>query len=215
MFICGGAFERLLENPLKSKTIGFNTAYTELSDCEASELSPEALVKFGLIPELVGRFPVLCSLANHSENDLVRILMEPEDAIIKEYQMLFEKDGILLTYENDALKEIAKMALNKKTGARGLRSILEDVMLDIMYEMPDIENIYKCIITKDSIETKQPKIIKKRQRKRKLLHLLQFNLSKSPSRHLPRLFNAQNTIWFLHIIKLNMILLPGLSFPYK
>lgn len=114
LFICGGAFERLLENPLKSKTIGFNTAYTELSDCEASELSPEALVKFGLIPELAGRFPVLCSLANHSENDLVRILTEPEDAITKEYQMLLEKDEVSLIYEDDALKEIAKMALNKK-----------------------------------------------------------------------------------------------------
>lgn len=146
----------------QKKTIGFNNIDAETPEEKAPGLSSEALVKFGLIPELVGRLPVLCPLEELSENELVRVLTEPDDAITKEYQLLFEKDGVKLEFDEEALKETAKTALNKKTGARGLRSILEDVMLDIMYELPDKkEHISKCIITKESIKTKEPTIIKK------------------------------------------------------
>lgn len=166
LFICGGAFEGLFDNFSPKKMIGFNNTNAEIPEEKTPDLSPEALVKFGLIPELVGRLPILCSLEELSENELVRVLTEPDDAITKEYQLLFEKDGVKLEFNEEALKEIAKIALNKKTGARGLRSIIEDVMLDIMYEMPDIQNVCKCIITKESMETKKPKIIKKQQKKR-------------------------------------------------
>lgn len=167
LFICGGAFEGLFDNFSTRKMIGFNNTDAETPEEEAPGLSSESLVKFGLIPELVGRFPVLCSLEELSENELVRVLTEPDDAITKEYQLLFEKDGVKLEFDEEALKETAKTALNKKTGARGLRSILEDVMLDIMYELPDKkEHISKCIITKESIKTKKPTIIKKRQRRK-------------------------------------------------
>ena len=168
LFICGGAFEGLFDTE-KKNIVGFNTEKPKITDNdkEANEkLTPQALKKYGIIPELVGRLPILCALTDLTEDELVRVLTEPEDAITKEYQMLLEKDGISLTYENDALKEIAKVALAKKTGARGIRSIIEDVMLNIMYEIPDMENVCKCIITKDSIETKQPKIIKKRQKRK-------------------------------------------------
>lgn len=166
LFICGGAFEGLFDNFSAKKTIGFNNTDAETPEEKASGLSFEALVKFGLIPELVGRLPVLCSLEELSENDLVRILTEPDDVITKEYQMLFKKDGVKLEFTKDVLKKIAKEAISNKTGARGLRGILEDIMLDIMYNLPDKkETISKCIITKECIETKQPKIIKKRQKR--------------------------------------------------
>ena len=162
LFICGGAFEGLFDNFSTRKMIGFNNTDAETPEEKAPGLSSEALVKFGLIPELVGRLPVLCPLEELSENELVRVLTEPDDAITKEYQLLFEKDGVKREFDEEALKETAKTALNKKTGARGLRSILEDVMLDIMYELPDKkEHISKCIITKESIKTKEPTIIKK------------------------------------------------------
>lgn len=167
LFICGGAFEGLFDNFSTRKMIGFNNTDAETPEEKAPGLSSEALVKFGLIPELVGRLPVLCPLEELSENELVRVLTEPDDAITKEYQLLFEKDGVKLEFDEEALKETAKTALNKKTGARGLRSILEDVILDIMYELPDKkEHISKCIITKESIKTKEPTIIKKRQRRK-------------------------------------------------
>ena len=168
LFICGGAFEGLFYTEQKN-IVGFNTKQLKITDNDKEtneKLTPDTLKKYGIIPELIGRLPVLCALTSLTEDELVRVLTEPEDAITKEYQMLFEIDGVNLIYEPDALHEIAKIALNKKTGARGLRSIIEDVMLNIMYEVPDMENVCKCIITKDSIETKQPKIIKKRQKRK-------------------------------------------------
>ena len=111
------------------------------------------------MPELIGRLHVKCALTALTENDLVRVLTEPEDAITKEYQMLFKQDGMNLIYEEEALHEIAKLAIEKKTGARGLRSILEDIMLEAMYTIPDNkDSISKCIITKESIRSKNPKI---------------------------------------------------------
>ncbi len=167
LFICGGAFEGLFDNSSTKKMIGFNNANTETPDEKVSNLSHEALVKFGLMPELAGRLPVICSLEKLSENDLVRILTEPDDAITKEYQMLFEKDGVKLEFTKDSLTKIAKEAISSKTGARGLRGILEDMMLDIMYNLPEKkETISKCIITDECVETKQPTIVKKRQKRK-------------------------------------------------
>lgn len=166
LFICGGAFEGLFNTSSQRKNIGFATSGTSIQDDEQPALNPEALVKYGLMPEFVGRLPILCSLTDLREDDLIRVLTEPEDAITKEYALLFEKDGVKLTYEEDALREIARLAITKKTGARGLRAILEDVMLDIMYDLPDMDDIKRCIITKDSISTKEPVLVRKRGKKK-------------------------------------------------
>lgn len=169
LFICGGAFERLFDTEQKN-IVGFNTKQLKITNNSKEtkeKLTPDTLKKYGIIPELIGRLPVLCALTDLTENELVHVLTEPENAITKEYQLLFEKEGIKLIFEDDALKEIAKIALHKKAGARGLRSILEDVMLNVMYELPDRkEHISKCIITKESLKTKEPVIIKKRQRRK-------------------------------------------------
>jgi len=168
LFICGGAFEGLFDNSSQNKPIGFQTTENNISNDNPSELSPDALIKYGLMPELIGRFPILCSLDPLRPNDLVRILTKPKNAITKEYQQLFAQDGIELEFTDGALEKIAQEAIKKETGARALRSILEDIMLDIMYDIPDKKNsISKCIITEDSVATKQPKIIKKRQQKKK------------------------------------------------
>lgn len=113
--------------------------------------------------ELVGRLPILITLDDLKEDDLVRILTEPEDSIVKEYQMLFKRDGINLHFEDDALHEIARLALANKTGARGLRTILEDVLMDIMFNIPAMENIAECIITKDKLTTKNPVLLRTQQ----------------------------------------------------
>lgn len=165
LFICGGAFEGVFDNPDKKPPIGFQSDAL-VTDEKTSKLTQEALINYGLIPELIGRLPVRCALDALNEDDLLRVLTEPEDAITKEYQLLFKKDGINLVFEEDALKEIAKTAITQKTGARGLRSILEDVMLDSMYEIPDQQDISKCIIDKNCISTKKPTLTKKKPRKK-------------------------------------------------
>ena len=169
LFICGGAFEGLFDVEKKT-AVGFNTGQIKAGDNEEDankKLTSEALKKYGIMPELIGRLHVKCALTRLTEDDLVHVLTKPEDAITKEYQMLFKQDGINLIYEEEALHEIAKLAIEKKTGARGLRSILENVMLDTMYTIPDKkDNISKCIITKESIQTKEVVIIKKRQRRK-------------------------------------------------
>ncbi|MCM1259279.1 MAG: AAA family ATPase, partial [Roseburia sp.] len=166
LFICGGAFEGLINRPSHGKAIGFTPAGSAAQDDAEPILTPEALVKYGMMPELVGRLPILCELGELGEDDLIRVLTEPEDAITKEYALLFDADGVRLTYEEDALREAARLAVAKKTGARGLRAILEDVMLDVMYELPDMRNIKECIITKESISTKKPVLIQKRGKKK-------------------------------------------------
>lgn len=168
LFICGGAFEGLFDTERKT-AVGFNTEQPKIDDDEKAnkKLTSEALKKYGIMPELIGRLHVKCALTELTEDDLVHVLTEPEDAITKEYQTLFKQDGVDLVYEEEALHEIAKHAIEKKTGARGLRSILEDVILDAMYTIPDKkDNISKCIITKESIQTKKPRIIKKRQKRK-------------------------------------------------
>ena len=166
LFICGGAFEGLFNTSSQTKNIGFLTSDRNIQDEEQPALNPEILVKYGLMPELVGRLPVLCALSELNEDDLIRVLIEPEDAITKEYALLFDKDGVKLTYEEDALREIARLAIARKTGARGLRAILEDVMLNIMYDLPDMDDIKECIITQDSISTKEPVLVRKQGKKK-------------------------------------------------
>ena len=166
LFICGGAFEGLFNEP-QNKVIGFGTEdinfkERNLTHALDGKLTPETLKKYGLMPELVGRLPVLCPLSELNGHDLIRILTEPEDAITKEYQLLFEKDGASLIFEEDALLEIANLALAKGTGARGLRAISEDVLLPIMYDLPEYD-ISECTVTKGTIHTKMSTIVAKGQ----------------------------------------------------
>ena len=129
-------------------------------------IEPEDLSKFGLIPEFIGRLPVNAMLEELDEEALVRILKEPKNAITKQYQRLFDFDGIELEFEEDALLEVAKTAIKKKTGARGLRSILEQTMLDVMYEIPSNDKIAKCVVTKAAIKGKeQPRLIEGEKKK--------------------------------------------------
>lgn len=132
------------------------------SESLLSQLIPEDLLKFGLIPEFIGRLPVIASLEQLNEEALVRILTEPKNALVKQYQKMLEFDNVELEFEEEALRAIAKEAIERKTGARGLRSIIENTMLDMMYELPSRDDIVKCIITKETITDKaQPKLILK------------------------------------------------------
>ncbi len=159
LFICGGAFdglEKIVESRLDRKTIGFNTEGTlkttkELSDL-LREVTPQDLVKFGLIPEFVGRVPICVSLNGLDREALVRILKEPKNALIKQYQKLFDLDDVELSFEKDAIEAIADKAFERKTGARGLRSIMESVMMDTMYEIPSDDSVDKCVVTKAAVE---------------------------------------------------------------
>ena len=164
LFICGGAFdgiEKIIEKRMGGSALGFNADVKSKSDLKKSDLLSQVvhqdLVKFGIIPELVGRLPVLTSLDELDKTALVRILTEPKNALTRQYRRLFEMDGVGLSFDDDALRAVAKKAIERKTGARGLRAILEDVMLDIMFEIPSKENISACRITKGTIEkTEQP-----------------------------------------------------------
>ncbi len=158
LFICGGAFdglEKIVENRLDRKSIGFNAEIATKTEHEVgqllSQVQPEDLIKFGLIPEFVGRVPICVSLEGLDEDALVKVLTEPKNAIIKQYRKLFELDGVELEFEEDAIREIARKAYEKKTGARGLRSILEGLMNDLMFEIPSDDSITKCVITKGAV----------------------------------------------------------------
>ncbi|MBP3603476.1 MAG: ATP-dependent Clp protease ATP-binding subunit ClpX [Lachnospiraceae bacterium] len=159
LFICSGAFdglEKIVENRLNRNSIGFDAEIATKSNREIStllqEVTPQDLVKFGLIPEFVGRVPINVALQGLDEAALVRILKEPKSALIKQYQKLFSLDQVKLTFEDDAVEAIAKQAFERKTGARGLRSIMEKVMMDIMYRIPSDETIKECIITKGAVD---------------------------------------------------------------
>ncbi len=167
LFICGGAFdglEKIVESRLNKKSIGFNAEIGSKSERELSELlkdvTPQDLIKFGLIPEFIGRVPINVSLEGLDKEALIRILKEPKNALVKQYQALFELDEVKLTFEDDAIEEIAAKALERKTGARGLRSILEDIMMDIMYRIPSDDTIESVIVTKSCVtEGKEPTAI--------------------------------------------------------
>ena len=158
LFICGGAFEgidKIIETRLDRKSIGFNaeiaTKHEYDMDVLLHEVLPQDLVKFGLIPELVGRLPVTVSLELLDKEALIQILTEPKSAIVKQYQKLLELDGVKLEFDRDALIEIAETTLKRKTGARGLRAIMEKIMMDTMYQVPSDETIKECRITKETV----------------------------------------------------------------
>lgn len=169
LFVCGGAFDEITKNQNEERrNIGFLSVGSQKETVKGIPISTEKLTKYGMMPELIGRLPVICTLDDLKKEDLISILTDPEDAITKEYELLLKKDGIRLVFEQDALEEIAQIAVDRKTGARGLRSVLEEIMFEIMYDMPGRTDISKCIITADSIRTKQPILIKKRSRKRQV-----------------------------------------------
>ena len=163
LIICGGAFEGL-ENIIKDRTgekaIGFGTqikSNKEINKFEIfKELLPQDLLKFGLIPEFIGRLPIVATLKDLDRDALIKILVEPKNSLVKQYQKLFEIDGVELVFEQEALGAIVDKAIERKTGARGLRSIIEERMRDIMFEIPSNPNIEKCIITKETVEKGEP-----------------------------------------------------------
>ncbi len=159
LFICGGAFdglEKIIESRLNKRSIGFNAEIEKKSEKEVSELFKEVttqdFIKYGLIPEFIGRVPISVSLEGLDKDALVRIMTEPKNALVKQYQTLFDMDDVKLTFEDDAIKAVAAKALEYKTGARGLRSIFEDVMMDIMYRIPSDDTIESVIVTKNSVD---------------------------------------------------------------
>lgn len=158
LFICGGAFDgidKIIQKRIGKKSIGFGADVQSNVQRDIGEILkhilPEDLLKYGLIPEFVGRLPVIATLNSLNEEALISILTEPKNALVKQYQKLFEMDGVSLEFEEEALKVIAKKAIERKTGARGLRAILEEIMLNVMYEIPSRGDVEKCIITKDTI----------------------------------------------------------------
>ena len=162
LFICGGAFdglEKIVEARTDTSSIGFNAEIMDKEERNVGEMFkkvlPQDLVKFGLIPEFVGRVPVTVSLESLDEEALIRILKEPKNSLVKQYQKLFEIDGVDLQFEDAAIAAIAKKSLERKTGARGLRAIMEDTMMDLMYRIPSDETIVRCTITEDTIEEKK------------------------------------------------------------
>ena len=168
LFICGGAFdgiEPIIKRRLGQKVIGFGaeTKKDEVADKELlSKVLPEDLLRFGLIPEFIGRLPVIATLEQLDEAALIEILTKPKNALVKQYQKLLELDDIELEFEPDALVEIAKKAIERKTGARGLRSIIEGIILEVMFELPSRDDVAKCIITGATIKEEQsPKLVLK------------------------------------------------------
>ncbi len=159
LFICGGAFDgidKIIQNRIGKKSIGFGAEIRSNTNMDIGEILknilPEDLLRYGLIPEFVGRLPVIVTLDALDEEALIKILTEPKNALVKQYQKLFEMDGVALEFEEEALRLVAKKAIERKTGARGLRAILESAMLNVMYEIPSRNDIEKCIITKETIE---------------------------------------------------------------
>lgn len=168
LFICGGAFdglERIIQNRIGKKTLGFESEMNEslkvTKENAMQYATPQDLLKFGLIPEFIGRLPMIASLKQLDKEALMQILVKPKNALVKQYKRMFEIDGVELEFEEDALREVTKEAIAKKTGARGLRAILEEVMLDVMFEIPSDSTIKKCIITLETVkERKFPKVIR-------------------------------------------------------
>lgn len=171
LFICGGAFDgldKIVEERLDRYSIGFNAEVAEKSGKEIGailkEVTPQDLMKFGLIPEFIGRVPVTVALDGLDKEALVRILKEPKNALIKQYKKLFAFDEVKLSVEDDAVEEIAKLAHERKTGARGLRSIVEKVMMDVMYEIPSDDSIAECILTKKAVDGEEKPLLRYRDR---------------------------------------------------
>ncbi len=170
LFICGGAFEGLEKIIMKrkdTKSMGFNAdlGHVDRNDVGSilKEVMPEDFIKFGLIPEFIGRVPVVVSLDAVDEDAMIRILTEPKNSLVKQYKKLFELDGVTLKFSKDALREVAKAAVKRKTGARGLRAIMEKTMMDVMYETPSDDKIKVCEITKEAVDGTEPPHITRKE----------------------------------------------------
>lgn len=174
LFICGGSFEtleKIVARRIGKKVMGFGNEVVHRREVTIGELlrrvEPDDLLQFGLIPELIGRLPVMTTLTELDEATLMRILLEPKNALVKQYQRLFQMDGVRLEFEEEALQAVVRLAMKKKTGARALRSILESAMLDVMYEMPSMDKVDDCIITEGVILRGQDPVYRSRQETRK------------------------------------------------
>ena len=166
LFICGGAFaglDKIINNRGKGTSIGFGATVKDLKEQPLSDvmknLEPEDLIKYGLIPEFIGRMPIIATLNDLDEKSLIKILKEPKNSLIKQYQRLFEFENVELEFKDEALGEIARKAISKKTGARGLRSILENVLLKTMFDLPELEGVLKVTIDKSTIKNNADPII--------------------------------------------------------
>ena len=166
LFICGGAFsglEEIINYRLKGTAIGFNSKLDlepkKTVGVSLKKLENQDLLKFGMIPEFIGRLPVITTLSELDEDMLIRIMTQPKNAIVKQFESLLKMDGVILEIKEDALKEIAKLAISQNTGARGLRSIIEDSLMDLMYKIPDQKDLYKVVINKDVITKKSDPIL--------------------------------------------------------
>jgi ATP-dependent Clp protease ATP-binding subunit ClpX len=174
LFICGGTFnglEQVIQRRMGSKVIGFGANILKTDERGPSEIlrmvQPEDLIRFGLIPEFIGRLPILATLEELTESSLIRILREPKNALLKQFRRLFELEGVNLRITDSALSAIAKEAIKRKSGARGLRSILENCMLNIMYNLPSMENVKECVITEEVVLNKEEPILLFEQTKKK------------------------------------------------
>ena len=163
LFICGGAFEgldKIIQARLDSTGIGFNAAVDKKKTSQfIAKTEPDDLVKFGLIPELIGRLPVLTFVENLDRESLIKVLHEPQNSLVKQYQKLFSFDNAELEFEKDGLEAIADLALERKTGARGLRTIMEKILLDTMYDLPSHNNVSKVLINRETIDKNSPKLV--------------------------------------------------------
>ena len=164
LFICGGAFiglEKIVDSRTTDKKIGFGSSLTKNKDVKYEELikqlQPGDLIKFGLIPEFVGRLPIVVGLNPLDEKALVKILTEPKNALTKQYKVQFDMDGVELVFEDDAVLAVAQKAISLNTGARGLRAILEETLLDLMFEIPSRKDVKRIVVTRESIENKDVK----------------------------------------------------------
>lgn len=163
LFIVGGAFDGIkdiIKQRTNKKSIGFGSEDSENKEVSLADVTTEDLLKYGLIPEFIGRVPIVVSLEDLDVNSLVKILQEPKNSLLKQYQKLFELDGVKLTFEDEAVKEIAEKAFKQETGARGLRTILEDLLLDVMFEIPSKNHIKEVIVSKGAIKDKKKLIYK-------------------------------------------------------
>lgn len=175
LFICGGAFEgidKIIQNRVGKKVMGFGAEVKTRQDSKIGEIlshiMPIDLIKYGLIPEFVGRLPVVVTLDTLDENALVRILTEPKNALVKQYQKFFELDNVVLEFKQDALQAIAAEAIKRNTGARGLRAIVETMMKDVMYDMPSRNDVNKCIVTKEVVKNnEEPLLVTTSEKKKK------------------------------------------------
>ena len=174
LFICGGTFnglDKVIQRRISSKVMGFG-ADVQAKDKHSigdllRKLEPEDLIKYGLIPEFLGRLPVMATLDELSEETLIRILKEPKNALVKQFQKLFEMEGVNLRFTDSALTVVAKKAVSRKSGARGLRAIIEGSMLDVMYELPSIDGVKECVISEEVVLKKEEPILLYEQKKKK------------------------------------------------